>query len=226
MGWVVPAAGARSGRHPIGGCSLLQLRISLPFGKAPSNVTTQMYRHANNSIYRTVVIVWLTLSVASIVLAALAWLNLSQRLREARQAGAVRASIDSMLALVVDAETAQRGFSITGDESYLAPIQGAEQIFQEDFDRILPLVKEDELMLKRMIELRAEVALTLSFHHRVIAARRSEGQDRAFEMVIEGKGKHLMDEIRVKARELAEMQKTVRCRTWPTVPGVRCFAPL
>jgi len=209
MGWVVPAAGARSGRHPIGGCSLLQLRISLPFGKAPSNVTTQMYRHANNSIYRTVVIVWLTLSVASIVLAALAWLNLSQRLREARQAGAVRASIDSMLALVVDAETAQRGFSITGDESYLAPIQGAEQIFQEDFDRILPLVKEDELMLKRMIELRAEVALTLSFHHRVIAARRSEGQDRAFEMVIEGKGKHLMDEIRVKARELAEMQKTV-----------------
>jgi signal transduction histidine kinase/CheY-like chemotaxis protein len=182
-----------------------------------------MYRQPNNSIYKTVVIVWLTLSVASVVLAAVTWLDLSQRLREARQAAAVRAALDAMLALVVDAETAQRGFSITGDESYLVPIRGAGEILQGVFDRILPLVKGDELLLKRMMELRTQAELSLGFQHRVIEARRQEGPERAVEMVVEGEGKRLVDGIRVRVREVAEMQKPVMVQELVDRPGGALF---
>lgn len=39
-----------------------------------------------NSIYQTVVTVWLTLSVASVILAGVTWIQLSLKIEEARQA--------------------------------------------------------------------------------------------------------------------------------------------
>ena len=50
-----------------------------------------MYRQANNQIYRTVVVIWLTLSVSSCVFAAMTWNRLSRRLTETREALAVHA---------------------------------------------------------------------------------------------------------------------------------------
>ena len=61
-------------------------------------------RQSNSPIYRTVVIVWLTLSVASVVLAGLTWIQLSGKLKEARTAVAIHSSAERALRLMVDCE--------------------------------------------------------------------------------------------------------------------------
>src|SRR5258706_9994507 len=50
------------------------------------NARLRMYRQHNNQIYKTVVTVWLTLSIASVVLAAVTWAQLLQKLRGASDA--------------------------------------------------------------------------------------------------------------------------------------------
>src|SRR5262245_52206238 len=82
----------------------------------------RMVRRTNNQVYKVVVAVWLTLSVASVVLAAITWVQLSNKLNVARRAVAVREELDAVLSSLLDAETAQRGFTISGDEAFLAPL--------------------------------------------------------------------------------------------------------
>src|SRR5689334_18564509 len=74
-----------------------------------------MYRQANNQIYKTVVVVWLTLSIASVMLAAVIWLDLSRKLEAANEAVAIQSELDNIFKLLLDAETSQRGFTISGD---------------------------------------------------------------------------------------------------------------
>jgi len=84
-----------------------------------------MVRRTNNQVYKVVVAVWLTLSVASVVLAAMTWVQLSHRLSEARRAVAIREELDAVLSCLLDAETGQRGFTISGDEAFLGPLNDA-----------------------------------------------------------------------------------------------------
>ena len=165
-----------------------------------------MYRQPNNSIYKTVVVLWLTLSTASVVLAAITWVDLSHKLREARQAIATRTELDGLLLALVDAETGQRGFSLSGNEEFLGPLKAGQQRLAGYFERLLDLARDDPVMLKRVVELRARVEVCLSYQHRMIAARLKEGMARVIEMATDSEGRILMDEIRMRVEELKEMR--------------------
>src|SRR5882672_5292750 len=69
-----------------------------------------MVQQPNNQIYRSVVVLWLTMSVASVMLAAVTWLQLSRRLQAAQESTAIREDLDQILRSMVDAETSQRGY--------------------------------------------------------------------------------------------------------------------
>jgi CHASE3 domain sensor protein len=68
---------------------------------------------------------------ACAVIAGLAWLSLDrmnrlqEETRRARHTLAVRNQTETVLSLVKDAETGQRGYVITGDPTYLAPFAQA-----------------------------------------------------------------------------------------------------
>src|SRR5262245_45756952 len=88
-------------------------------------IEQRMVPRTNNQVYKVVVAVWLTLSVASVVLAAITWVQLSNKLAVARQAVAIREELDAVLGSLLEAETAQRGYTITGDEAFLTSLNEA-----------------------------------------------------------------------------------------------------
>jgi signal transduction histidine kinase/DNA-binding NarL/FixJ family response regulator len=155
-----------------------------------------MYREANNSIYRLVVVVWLTLSVSSCVFAAVTWFQLSRRLAESRESAAIHRELDGMARLLLDTETGQRGFALTGEEAFLEPLTTGNTNLPANFERLLELAKADSDMLSLTMELRAEAALKLQFNAKVIETRRSQGIDAAAALVASGDGKRSMDRIR------------------------------
>src|SRR5262245_38197524 len=108
-----------------------------------------MARQPNNQVYKTVVIVWLTLSIVSVVLATVTWLQLSQRLAVASDAVAVRQSLDDILRSLLDGETAQRGYVISGNPQFLEPLRISETNLPAQFDRLIDRVHEDPVLLKR-----------------------------------------------------------------------------
>ena len=165
-----------------------------------------MYRQANNQIYKTVVVVWLTLSVASVILAAVTWVDLSRKLSNASEAVAIQEHIDTILRLLVDAETAQRGHTITGDERFLEPLNMGETNIPAQFERLVEIVKEDSLMLKRVMELHAQAELSLAHHRAVVAARRTQGGQAAADIVATGEGRRIMDGVRERVAQIREMR--------------------
>ena len=109
-----------------------------------------------NDMFRTVVVIWLTLSVGSVILAGITWIQLSQRLAASTEAVALRDAVDGVLKLLLDIETGQRGFTITGDEPFLEPLKRSETELPAQFDRLADLARRDPALLKLVMNLRAE----------------------------------------------------------------------
>jgi signal transduction histidine kinase/CheY-like chemotaxis protein len=166
----------------------------------------RMVRQPNNQFYKTVVVVWLTLSVASVLLAALTWVQLSRSLAAAREAVSVREELDAVLKVLLDAETAQRGFTITGDERFLEPLNEGNTNLSPRFERLGELARNDSIMLKRVLELRAVAELSLNYQRDVIAVRRKDGGKKAMEIVAQGAGRRMMDEARAATTQIRSMR--------------------
>ena len=108
----------------------------------------------------------------------------------------VRRSLLNVLSLLIDAETGQRGFLLTGSEKYLEPYTNAikqldiavkelhrltldNPIQQANLDKIDPLMKEKFMELNETISL-----------------RKSGESDAATNIVNSGRGKNIMDQMR------------------------------
>jgi signal transduction histidine kinase/CheY-like chemotaxis protein len=155
-----------------------------------------MVRRTNNQVYKVVVAVWLTLSVASVVLAAMTWVQLSHRLSEARRAVAIREELDAVLSCLLDAETGQRGFTISGDEAFLGPLNDAAASLPARFERLAELARNDSSTLKAVLDLRGQAELSLNYQQEVVALRKKDGQRKAMDMVASGRGRKIMDDLR------------------------------
>jgi len=165
-----------------------------------------MVRQSNNLVYRTVVVVWLTLSVSSVVLAAVTWIQLSNDLAAAREAVAVREELDAVIKLLVDAETAQRGFTITGDESFLGPLTEGAKKLPSHFERLAELARDDSELLKVVLNLRAQSEVSLNYQRDVVEVRRTEGAKKAMELVAQGHGKKVMNDLRAEITTVRGMR--------------------
>jgi signal transduction histidine kinase/CheY-like chemotaxis protein len=164
-----------------------------------------MVRQSNN-VYKIVVVVWLTLSVASVILAAATWLDLSRKLAAARDAVAIQEELDGIMRLLLDTETAQRGFTITGDEKFLGPLNLGESNLPPHFERLVEITKQDSFMLRRVMDLRAQAELNLNHQRHVVAIRRSEGGRAAADIVATSEGRRIMDTIRNSVADLRGMR--------------------
>ncbi len=173
-----------------------------------------MHRLANSKIHQGVVVVWLTLSVSSCVFAAATWVRLSKRLTESREAAAVHREVDQIVRLMLETETGQRGFSLTGDEVFLEPLTTGTTKVPSQFSRLLDLAAGDRVMLKEVMELRALIEQKLQFNARVIELRRTKGIESAAAAVGTAEGKRIMDQIRRRGAVIRGMRsETVAAAT-------------
>ncbi|HEY5276645.1 MAG TPA: CHASE3 domain-containing protein, partial [Coriobacteriia bacterium] len=112
----------------------------------------------------------------------------------------------SVLSLLKDAETGQRGYVITGDESFLGPYQAAVPAIATTVNDLRELTS-DPAQQKRIGQAEPLIAAKLSELKRIIEMRRNRDVEQATKAIQAGEGKRLMDDLR---RLLGEMEREER----------------
>jgi diguanylate cyclase (GGDEF)-like protein len=142
-------------------------------------------------------------------------------------------SIRTVQGLLVDAETGERGYALTGMETFLRPyyvatsqLPGAVKVLRESYRNDPP---EEVSQVEGFI---ARVALKVEHLEEVIKLRSAEGAAAAVAEIATGKGKQLMDEVRELGGELIhaegeevavlDNQLNVNLR-WAVAVSIACF---
>ncbi len=132
-----------------------------------------------------------------VTISFLSFSQIKDAANERRQAASLLSSSNQFMASLVDAETGQRGYLLSGDESYLVPYLAVRtdivKHLQELRDRTL--VIEADRHLDALVPL---VAARLALMSRVIDMRRSGDMSDAMALILNGEGNRLMDAIRTE----------------------------
>ncbi|MGZ3306164.1 MAG: CHASE3 domain-containing protein, partial [Asticcacaulis sp.] len=129
---------------------------------------------------------------------------------------AVRATHGRLLALndlmstVKDAETGQRGYLLTGEDSYLQPYNEARTRVGADLALIARLSEGDADMETRLPQMRAHLQAKLDELADTIALRRTSGPEAALAVVRTGRGKADMDALRAVVNDMQAAEENSR----------------
>ena len=119
----------------------------------------------------------------------------------------VLTTLEAVLARVTEAETAERGFLITGDEDYLKSYQLAIDRTEKTLDRLSTLAGGDGPRHNRIAALKERVEARFDELRRAIAAQRAEGFDAAKHSVSTNQGRRLMNEMRGLVGEMQDEEQ-------------------
>ncbi len=117
-------------------------------------------------------------------------------------------AIAELLSVMKDVETSQRGFTITGDESFLGPYNAALQEVGAAKERVRVAVAGDPVQSAIADQAFAEIDGKIVQAKSVIDARRAAGFEAAQAIVASKVGKGLMDELRVQLGLLEEERRS------------------
>jgi len=161
-------------------------------------------RRLGNRFYRTIVILWITLSIGSVVLAAISWVQLTGRMAEGRQMNTIRQDLDSIMQYLTDAESGTRGYVITGNTNFLAPLNEAIANIPPRFDDLVQLSQNNLSFLQAVTIMRGQADLCLDWQRQVIEARK-HSLDRAASLILTDQGKKIMAAIREQFDQMGQI---------------------
>ncbi len=129
----------------------------------------------------------------------------------------VLGALKNVISAMQDAETGQRGYLLTGDESYLEPYSEGNKRIKQDLIVLRQLTQDNPLqqtILTQLEPLINGIDGKFSELQETINIRRMVGFESALEIVRSGKGKEVMDEIRQRVNEMsAEETRLLNLRT-------------
>src|SRR6185369_646653 len=129
--------------------------------------------------YKTVVVVWLALSVGSVLLVGTSWTKVPQRIAAVRQVQDIRNSLIDIRRSLNEAESGARGYVISGDRRFLAPLGIAETNIPAQFDELVDRVRDEPVLLQNVTKLRAKTELRLNLLDKTVAARQENAREAA-----------------------------------------------
>src|SRR5688500_19523971 len=127
------------------------------------------------SLLKTKRVVWGVIFALVTAMAALSYSSGARYLAAARaveQALAAQAAIDGTLALLTEAETAQRGFILTGDDVFLTPYEAARSEMPRRLTTLRRISGQDPGQYPRFFRLERLVGEKLAFTEDTIRLRR------------------------------------------------------
>ena len=108
----------------------------------------------------------------------------------------VLSSLELLLATATDSETAERGYVITGDESYLEPYRQAAAAVDGETKHLRALTADNPAQQQRLDSVVELVTERLANLRSVIDLRKDQGFTAAQAEILTGKGKQFHDRIR------------------------------
>ncbi len=116
-----------------------------------------------------------------------AWVVHTQRVTE---------NLDALLTDLIDAETGERGFLLTGEDSYLQPYTAALKRLHSDFDSVRNLTVDNPIQQRRLERMRSLIASELAGMQNSIGMRRKRKLIGNPGRIQRGAEKQRMDRIR------------------------------
>ncbi|WP_336486707.1 CHASE3 domain-containing protein [Methylobacterium nigriterrae] len=117
-------------------------------------------------------------------------------LSDMRRSFELRNAIELLLSTLTDAETGQRGYLLTGDETYLAPFSEAAPRLETGLRRVEASVSADPGIIETVRELRSAATDKVAELRRTIELREAGQPEASIAVVRAGDGKRLMDRVR------------------------------
>lgn len=118
--------------------------------------------------------------------------------------------IDGLMTTMLDAETGQRGYLLTGNPSYLMPYERASQGIEERLSELADLTKDNPTQTAHLNQARSHVSIRMSELKNALQARRERGVSGAAELLNSNRGKGEMDAIRAIVSEMQLEEQRVR----------------
>ena len=112
-----------------------------------------------------------------------------------------------VLSLMKDSETGQRGYVITGDESFLQPYQAGSGGVAAVVKQLLQLTIDNPSQQARLARAQPLIAEKLAELSRVIELRRNVSLEEAVKLVRSGEGKRMMDDLRAVMGEMEHEER-------------------
>jgi signal transduction histidine kinase/DNA-binding response OmpR family regulator len=119
--------------------------------------------------------IWLTATVVSVLMGAVAWSRFSKSIDAATEAAQLRESIDQLFSVLHDAGASERDYLLTGNATYREAFGNAERSFPAAFEQIAASVKHDAAGQSDLAELRRLVGLELADLRQAVALRAERG---------------------------------------------------
>jgi len=133
--------------------------------------------------------VWVGLAAAIVFFLAsggVAWFNV-QTLRDDTQlvvhTHEALTALGDLLSILKDAESGQRGFLLTGNDSYLQPYDVALQEVGDRLDRVKQITSDNPRQQERLVALKRHIDAKLDELRETIDLRRTQGPDSALAIV-------------------------------------------
>ncbi|MCA1828648.1 MAG: CHASE3 domain-containing protein [Myxococcales bacterium] len=104
--------------------------------------------------------------------------------------------LDNVLIAVLNCETGERGFLLTGNDRYLEPYENGLGAVGKALEQVTNLTADNPRQQARIKSLAAPVKTRLDLLNEAIRLRREKGAEAALTVVRGGEGKKLIDEIR------------------------------
>ena len=118
--------------------------------------------------------------------------------------------IDGLMTSMLDAETGQRGYLLTGNPSYLMPYERATEDLDERLKEISDLTKENPTQTAYLKQVRTHVSTRMAELETALQARRENGMQGAIERLTSNRGKGEMDAIRALVNQMQVEEQRVR----------------
>ncbi len=141
-------------------------------------------------------------AVAMVFISEGSYLRSTAKLENLATLATVRTSIQSLVRGVLEAESGQRGFLLTGRQEYLAVYGGALRTINESFTTLDPFYSSEPGPKETMAKLRGLTQTKLSEIAETIRLHQAGNGDAARELVLTNIGKDNMDLIRTLSAEL------------------------
>lgn len=119
----------------------------------------------------------------------------------------VREQLQMVVSTLKDAETSQRGFLLTGTESYLSPYNQARAALPGEIAKLRGLLSDNPDQLQRLSQIERVVADKLEELAETVSRRRNGDTAGALAVVQSDRGKMFMDRVRVLTRDMEEQER-------------------
>lgn len=121
----------------------------------------------------------------------------------------VRERLARILSVLQDAETGQRGYLLTGDESYLDPFKHAMAEYDSGIEKLGAAVADNETQKQAVSSLRAVADDRIAVLQKGIDIMRTGDRAGAREIVLTGQGTGLINRVRAILERMGRRGKSI-----------------